>query len=315
MNKSFYIFLILVLFFITPNNFIIASSEIKENYILIKINNEIITVIDVNDEMSYLGAINKNFRSLSKEKKFDIAKNSLIREVIKKDELLKYFIFGQNIKRVDEVIQDLYTSLNLNSEDEAKAYFKSYNISLSKVKHKFEIETLWNTLIYRKFKSNVEVDKDKLKNKIKNNKKSDEITLYMLSEILFKTENKKQMVQKVLDIKNSIKEIGFENTASKFSFSDTAKYGGKIGWIKKNQLSKEMFNRIEKLKIGEVTEAINTPGGQLILKLEDIKTEKVFLNKEKQLEDLIVYETNKQLSNFSNIYFNKILIGIDIDEK
>tara|TARA_B100000767_G_scaffold100463_1_gene96415 strand:+ start:49 stop:963 length:915 start_codon:yes stop_codon:yes gene_type:complete len=304
-----------VLFFITPNNFIIASSEIKENYILIKINNEIITVIDVNDEMSYLGAINKNFRSLSKEKKFDIAKNSLIREVIKKDELLKYFIFGQNIKRVDEVIQDLYTSLNLNSEDEAKAYFKSYNISLSKVKHKFEIETLWNTLIYRKFKSNVEVDKDKLKNKIKNNKKSDEITLYMLSEILFKTENKKQMVQKVLDIKNSIKEIGFENTASKFSFSDTAKYGGKIGWIKKNQLSKEMFNRIEKLKIGEVTEAINTPGGQLILKLEDIKTEKVFLNKEKQLEDLIVYETNKQLSNFSNIYFNKILIGIDIDEK
>ena len=304
-----------MLFFITPNNFIIASSEIKENYILIKINNEIITVIDVNDEMSYLGAINKNFRSLSKEKKFDIAKNSLIREVIKKDELLKYFIFGQNIKRVDEVIQDLYTSLNLNSEDEAKAYFKSYNISLSKVKHKFEIETLWNTLIYRKFKSNVEVDKDKLKNKIKNNKKSDEITLYMLSEILFKTENKKQMVQKVLDIKNSIKEIGFENTASKFSFSDTAKYGGKIGWIKKNQLSKEMFNRIEKLKIGEVTEAINTPGGQLILKLEDIKTEKVFLNKEKQLEDLIVYETNKQLSNFSNIYFNKILIGIDIDEK
>ena len=304
-----------MLFFITPNNFIIASSEIKENYILIKINNEIITVIDVNDEMSYLGAINKNFRSLSKEKKFDIAKNSLIREVIKEDELLKYFIFGKNIKRVDEVIQDLYKSLNLNSEDEAKAYFKSYNISLSKVKHKFEIETLWNTLIYRKFKSNVEVDKDKLKNKIKNNKKSDEITLYMLSEILFKTENKKQMVQKVLDIKNSIKEIGFENTASKFSFSDTAKYGGKIGWIKKNQLSKEMFNRIEKLKIGEVTGAINTPGGQLILKLEDIKTEKVFLNKEKQLEDLIVYETNKQLSNFSNIYFNKILIGIDIDEK
>ena len=167
MNKSFYIFLILVLFFITPNNFIIASSEIKENYILIKINNEIITVIDVNDEMSYLGAINKNFRSLSKEKKFDIAKNSLIREVIKKDELLKYFIFGQNIKRVDEVIQDLYTSLNLNSEDEAKAYFKSYNISLSKVKHKFEIETLWNTLIYKKFKGNIEVDKNKLKNKIK----------------------------------------------------------------------------------------------------------------------------------------------------
>ena len=206
MNKSFYIFLILVLFFITPNNFIIASSEIKENYILIKINNEIITVIDVNDEMSYLGAINKNFRSLSKEKKFDIAKNSLIREVIKEDELLKYFIFGKNIKRVDEVIQDLYTSLNLNSEDEAKAYFKSYNISLSKVKHKFEIETLWNKLIYRKFKSNVEVDKDKLKNKIKNNKKSDEITLYMLSEILFKTRGI-HIVKKILDVSNTSVKI------------------------------------------------------------------------------------------------------------
>lgn len=315
MNKSFYIFLIFALFFITPNNFIIASSEIKENYILIKINNEIITVIDVDDEVSYLEAINENFRSLSKEKKFDIAKNSLIREVIKKDELLKYFNFGKNIKRVDEVIQDLYTNLNLNSENEAKEYFKNYNTSLSKVKHKLEIETLWNTLIYTKFKSNIEVDKNKLKNKIKKNNKSDEITLYMLSEILFKTENKKQMIQKVLDIKNSIKEIGFENTASKFSFSDTAKYGGKIGWIKQNQLSKEMFNKIEKLKIGEVTEAINTPGGQLILKLEDIKTEKVFLDKKKQLENLIVYETNKQLSNFSNIYFNKILIGIDIDEK
>jgi len=315
MNKKIYKIIIFIIFLSLQSSMNGAYSMVKENYILIKLNNEIITIIDVKNEVSYLEAINKNFRELSQEKKNDIAKESLIRQTIKKDELKKFFIFGKELPRVNELTQNLYLSLNLDSESAAREYFKNYNISLNRIKEKFEIEVLWNVLIYNRFKNNLEINEEKLKDKIKNSKKNNNVTSYLLSEIMFKSKNKEDMLQKILDIKNNITDIGFENTASKFSLSDSAKYGGKIGWVKKNALSKKILIQINKLKIGEISEIINTPGGQLLLKLEDIKNEKILIDEKKELKNLIKYEKNKQLSNFSNIYFNKIFLGVDIDEK
>ena len=47
-----------------------------ENKILFKVNNEIITSIDIINEIEYLGLINKNLNQLTKEKLFEIGKNS-----------------------------------------------------------------------------------------------------------------------------------------------------------------------------------------------------------------------------------------------
>ena len=49
---------------------------------------------------------------------------------------------------------------------------------------------------------------------------------------------KKSKIDNKSKIKKSIKEIGFENTANIYSLSDSSKFGGKIGWVKENQLTK-----------------------------------------------------------------------------
>ena len=57
--------------------------------ILFKVNNEIITTIDISNEINYIQAMNAQTNNLEKNILMDIAKNSLIREKIKKIEMLK----------------------------------------------------------------------------------------------------------------------------------------------------------------------------------------------------------------------------------
>ena len=68
--------------------FLIISISFKsvaiENKILVKVNNEIITSIDILNEIKYLNLINNEFKNLDKFKVYEISKNSLIREKLKK---------------------------------------------------------------------------------------------------------------------------------------------------------------------------------------------------------------------------------------
>ena len=134
-------------------------------------------------------------------------------------------------------------------------------------------------------------------------------------EILYKGKNKNEINSKKKEILDSINLIGFENTASKFSLSDTAKFGGKIGWVEKKLISPEIIKEIENLEIGEITNFIDTARGQLILKLDNIKEEEIEIDLETELNKLIINEKNNQLNNYSNIYFNKIKLNAIIHEK
>ena len=80
-------FLTLILLF---NFFFLSNIYSIENKIILKIENEIITSLDIANEISYLEALNPNIKNLKKDKLNEIAKNSLIRENIKKNEILKY---------------------------------------------------------------------------------------------------------------------------------------------------------------------------------------------------------------------------------
>ena len=116
-------------------------------------------------------------------------------------------------------------------------------------------------------------------------------------------------------IKESINDIGFNNTANIFSISESANFGGKIGWVKENNLSKQISKKLSKIKIGHHTEVIQVGNNYLILKIDDKKTNKILVDKKKQLKEMINYETNRQLTQYSNIYFNKIKINHTINEK
>ena len=225
----FFIFFLFNIF----TNIVQASNNV---FIVMKVNNEIITNININEEYRYLIALNNDLKSLKKEEIFNLAKNSFLREKIKENELKKYFKFNQSSKYIDQTLENLYDSLNIKSEIEFKKYLSIHNLTIEDVKKKLEIEVLWNELIYKKFYGQIDIDEEKIKKKIKKNKIQKN---YLLSEIFFSGENKEKINEKYNLIKKSISEIGFKNTANIYSLTESAKIGGSIGWIGENQLTKK----------------------------------------------------------------------------
>jgi len=307
-NKKIQFFLLIIFLFFSENTYAL------ENKILIKVNNEIITSLDINSEINYLIALNKNIKNLDKEKKYNIAKNSLIREKIKKIELLNYIKKIEVEEKIsDEILKSTYSRLGINSKAEFLKYIKNYNIDINTIVKKVSIEMLWNQLIVSKFSDKIKINKDHLKNKIltKDNK---EIKRYLLSEILFNVSNNNELQTKLDKIKASIVELGFENTAAIYSISDNSKIGGKLDWINESVLSKKIRNELNNINIGDLTNPIVTPGGFLLLKIEDIELIKKKIDLKNELKIMINNESNKQLNQYSNIYFNKISKNFQIDE-
>ena len=295
---------------------LINKNAFSENkfYIVAKVNNEIITNYDVEIESNYLKLLNPNLNQLDKNRVIGIAKNSLINEIIKQKQLEKIFEFDQSQKIIDQIFKDFYTNLGFSKEkdfDQVLRNKKTY--SILEVKEKIKIDFLWNKLIYNLHNKQIKVDKNKLVNKIKN---SDQYkNQYLLSEIFFNKDKNESLENKVNKIKKSIYDVGFNNTASLYSISDTSSVGGKIGWIKEENLSPKILEELYKIKSGEITEMIKIGNNFLILKIEEIKKNKIKIDNEMKLKEMIDFERNRQLNQFSNIYFNKIKINYSIDEK
>ena len=297
MKKIFY--LILFIFNITN-----ASSI--ESKIIYVIENEIITNIDIKNEFKYISALNSQLKNLPKEKIFNIARESIIREKIKKVEILKNFKnLDVNEEYLDLLIKNIYNNLKINSHEEFKNYLKNYNLEIRDIEEKVKIEALWNELIVKKYNSKININIEQIKRDIKNTKSLINKN-YLLSEIVFEIKDTKKLNEKYILIKKSTEDIGFKNTASIYSISDTAKIGGNIGWINERSLSKVIYENISQLKKGEISKPLIIPGGILILKINDIKNETMKLDPEKELERIVSFKKNRQLNQYSKIYFNKI---------
>jgi len=300
-------YLIFLIFFFT------SSASSIENKIILKINNSIITNVDVINEANYLQALNPNLQNLEKNKILEIAKNSLIREKIKEIEILKTGIRSINSDYLENLIKSIYTNIGFKNKNEFIEHLKKFNISIQTIEKKLSEETLWNQLIYNKFFSKVKIDKEKIKKDINLvNRKSKS---YFLNEIVYsvdKNDEKKILFKK---IKESIAQNGFENAAAIYSIAETSKTGGNLGWISENTINKDILKYISKLKIGEFTNPILIPSGFLILKVKDIKEIEKKIDIEKELNLRIRSMQNQQLNQYSNIYFKKIKKNILIDEK
>ncbi len=303
-KKSFLIVLIIL--------FYSKVSVATENKILIKVNNEIITSIDVLNEINYLKTLNPKIESLGKERLIEISKNSLIKEKVKRINLLKILnkIYIED-KYLDKLASSIYKQRNIKSLNDYKIYLKNNNLNYDYIKDKITIESLWNELIFQKFKSKVKINRETIKNEILNNPSE---TL-LLSEILIAKSKEDKINLKYKQIKKDIQIEGFANAALIHSISETAKRGGKIGWIEKNSLNKLLKNKLTKLKIGEYTDPILTPSGYLIVLLENKKQNKSSKEDiENKIERLIKIKTNQQLTQFSNIYLNKLKKDVVINE-
>ena len=295
--------------------FITFKTYSTENvFVAYKVNDQIITNIDIKNESKYLMALNNQLRNLTDKKILEIAKESIIKEKIKEIELLKYFTLDQSNSLLDKVIKDFYLKLKLNNENEFARYLVEYNLTIDDVKKKVEIETTWNKLIYERYKNQIDIDKDALQKRLINKNKSNTKKIYFLSEIVFE-KNKEQPLNEIIEkIYESIEEIGFKNTANIYSISDSAKFGGSIGWIEEENISKKIIKITQNLKVNTYTKPIKLGNGFIIIKLDNVKIEKIKINKKEELDKMIVFESNRQLNQFSKIYFNKIKINTNISE-
>ena len=295
--------------------FLITSSYSLENKIIFKIDKDIITSFDIQNETNYLSSLNPKILELDEAKIFEISKNSLIREKIKKIEILKNSNNAKlNEDLLENIIENKYKSLGLKSRDEFIDYLNNFNVKMSTVLKKIEIEALWNKLIFFKFSKNIKIDKEDLKKKIKSNKNLNETKELYLKEIVFSIEENSNLNEKYALIKKSISDTGFENAASLYSISDTAKIGGSLGWISENSLSPKINKALFGLNLKEVSKPITLGGGFLILQIGNERIIKKKLDIDKELEKLVNIETNRQLNQFSNIYFNKAKKEISVNE-
>ena len=283
-----------------------------ENKILFKVNNEIITSIDILTELQYLKIINKDFKKTPKKQAFEIAKRSLIREKIKEIELNKIL---KEIKIEDEILNNLlidyFKSINFKTITDFEKYFITQNINPNIIKKKISIEVLWNQLIYSKFNQNVKIDKEAIKKEISNNDKKKE---FFLSEILFNLNEGEKLDNKIILLEKEIKDKGFSQTALSYSISDTANKGGKLGWVSETIMSPKIKEIVKKIKIGNYTKPIVIPGGFLILKIEGIREVKHDFDLNTEINKIVKKKTNEQLNQFSNIYFNKVKKDVLINE-
>jgi len=307
--KKFVLLFFLFTLFFNINSF--AKIDIK-----VIVNNEIITNVDIKKEAEYLKILNPTLIQLNENKILELSQISLINETVKKKEILKYVdINTVENKFLSEYLKNLYLRLDFNSQDDFKNDLNLRNTySIDEIKNKINIELYWNEIIYEKYNKLVKINKKLFINKI-NEMKNEEQKEYSLSEIVFTRKKNEKLKDQLNQIKLSINDIGFKNTANIYSIAQSSKFGGDLGWVSENSLSKKISENLSKLEKGELTDAINIGNSYLILKIDKIKINKIKIDKEKELGKLIEAETNKQLNKFSRIYFDKSKINYSISEK
>ncbi len=285
-----------------------------ENKIIFKINNEIITSLDLESEIKYLTALNPNLRKLNQVEINELSKKSIIQEKIKKIEIYKYFKNPKISKEfLEQMLKNVYSKIGINELKNFQKYLELNEIDYDVVLTKIETEALWNELIISKFSNKLKIDEVKLKKKIQDNINSD-IKSYLMSEIFFEVGTNEKIEIKYNEISTFINNEGFDNAALKYSISASSRIGGKLNWINENSLNENIRKVVNSMETNEFSKPITMPGGFLILQINEIKLVKSKKNIEKELEKLIRAQKNNQLNQFSKMYFNKIRENTEINE-
>jgi peptidyl-prolyl cis-trans isomerase SurA len=307
-QKKKSIILIVLLFLIPDQSFAI------KNKIILKVENNIITTLDIYEEINNLKFFNKNLSNIDNEEIYQIAINSLTKYEVKKIEILKNFkkIELVNKKPVENIIQRTYEKLGFKELSDFKDELKKNDINFQKYKEKLEVQILWNQIIYQKYNKKITVNEKEILEKIKSRDTKNKS--FSLSEIIFQIEEINNLENFYQEIIEYINKFGFENAALKYSISDTASNGGELGWVGEDLLNDVIVQILNKLENGAITKPIRISSGFLILKKKDIRENDKKIDVKEELVKVINFEKEKQLSSYSNLYFNKVSKDLKINE-
>ena len=279
-----------------------------------KIGDEIITNFDISEEKKYLLFLRPNLKNLKTVEITKISEDSLIKDIIKKKEIKKVFTkpAGKNFE--EKILNDLYKFKKVKNKDQFINLLNQNKIEYDKIIDKVKYEALWNDLIYRKFNSLVKIDKNHLQNVLRNKLKNNTRYEYNLSELLFEVNNNEELNSKYLKILKYIDKTDFKTAAVKFSVSNSNNRGGEIGWIKETLLSVNLSKILNEMNVREITEPIEYPNGYLLLKINNKREMKEIIDFNKELDELIRVERNRQLNQFSLLFYKKLKQNTIINE-
>ena len=306
-NISFKYLIVTLLFFINFQNLIFSKINLE---IVYKINNELVTNIDLENEKKFLIFLNPNLNNLSKEKLMDISKDSFTNRKIKEIELRNYYEIGKgDVGKL--YVENFLKNTSFKTKEMLKSELDKIDLEYIFFENNFLIDNLWREFVYNKFNSSVKIDIEKLRNQI--NTKNTEVDEINLSEILFQIKQGSNLETTAKKIYQEIDKSGFEVAASIFSISENKNFGGKIGWVKSNQISEKIYANLKNNK--DISDPIKTNNGYLIIKINDKRKVNEKIDLEKELNKLILIETERELNKFGYIYFNKIKKRMFISEK
>ena len=305
-NKSYNYLILTLLLWIMLSSIVLAKAKIE---IIFKIEEHIITNIDIENEIKFLIFLNPRLEGLNKNQIKQISMNSLKNRKIKEIELVKFIdLKKENIG--DNFIENFLSNSKL-SKDQLLDQLNKVDLPYEFFEYNFIVDNVWRQFVYNKFKSQVKINLEDLKKQITSqNTKIEELNL---SEILFENKLNKNFNDLKSKIYSEIKKSGFEAAASIYSIAESKNFGGNLGWIKSNQISKEIYDQINSGK--KITNPIKTNNGFLIIKVNDRREINQEVNFDEELKKIINIETEKQLNKLGYIYFNKIKKRIFISEK
>ena len=304
-----FLFFFLISIFLNSVNDLNAKIQIK-----FKVGGEIITSTDIENERKYLVFLRPDLKDLSNDEIIKVSENSLIRNMIKKKEIDKVFKDLDNKIIINEIKNKLISFKKVKNENEFKDLLYKANIDYDKIIEKMKYEAFWNELIFQKYNSLIRIDEKRLKSDLKSKISSNKKFEYNISELLFEVENTENINKKYDEIIAYIKSNNFKSAATRFSISNSSSNGGNIGWIKETLLSDNLNKLLKKLKKNQITKPIKYPNGYLLLKINDIREIKQKIDIDRELEDLINFEKNKQLNQFSLLFYKKLKQSTIINE-
>ncbi len=292
-------------------SFILISSNINhtlfaklENNIVLKVENEIITKYEIKNKILsslILSGQEINQKNINKYKKSTL--DNLIQLKLMKIELSKY-----DLKDSPDKLDSYLRRLSSNNIDLLKKKFLDNKLDYDLFLDEVKIKLKWQDLIYLIYSKKIELDEKTIDielQEIIQNKL--EIDQYKLSEIEILLNGDETDAENIKNIYDQIDLESFEAVAIRFSISESSKNKGELGWVNGNILSKQIYEIVSNMKLGEISKPIKQQGSVIFLKLKDKRSKKLEgLDKMKLRKDLIVQKKNELFNLYSRSHLSKL---------
>lgn len=263
--------------------------------IIAVVNGEMISSTDI-EERAKAFVMNTRIPFNAETKKMIIAKviQSAIDEKLKLQEAERQGIEISD-KEIDASIQN-FEQNNKIPAGQLKSLLAKEGVSMKVFREQMKSDLAWIRVIRRQLMAAGNITDKEIEESINQSAKDMMTPKYMVSEIVIKKENAKNLDDLVANLR---RDPRFELYAAQFSESPSASNGGNLGWLNKGQLAEPLDNKVLAMKEGEVSDPIQIGNEFYILKLVQVYNPKRDKPKLPSKEEMKKFMENKKMEEIS----------------